>query len=228
MTFTVTAEGANGAYTHRSMGSILIAMVLGTTLATVVESIPVELPPRLKEYLAKPAVRQVTDEIMGYGAADNMLKATVNIGTIHGGVKTNLIPVKCVFEADICLPIGLTRETVLEHIDELLKMFPRTKYVIQETASHPASFQSFRHPFAKCIADAAEGVTGRRPIPLLGLGGTDCKFFRSRGVPAFVFGPSPSGMGGQGEAVLIEEFMAVVKTHTLAVFNFLRDGSLYE
>jgi acetylornithine deacetylase/succinyl-diaminopimelate desuccinylase-like protein len=57
---------------------------------------------------------------MGQGAVANMLTATVNIGTIQGNVKVNLIPATCVFEADIRLPIGLTRETMLAHIDDLL------------------------------------------------------------------------------------------------------------
>jgi succinyl-diaminopimelate desuccinylase len=169
-------------------------------------------------------VCEVTDEIMGHGAANNMLKATVNIGTIKCGKKVNLIPTQCVFEADIRLPIGLTRETVLTHINDMLVVFPTAQYVFQEAASHPPSYSPINHPFATCIADAAEEVTGRRPIPLVGLGGTDCKFYRYKGMPAFVYGVSPAGMGSREEAVRIDEFIAVVKTHTLAVFHYLWDG----
>jgi succinyl-diaminopimelate desuccinylase len=175
MTYTLTTEGANGAYTHLSMGSIVMASALITSLKDRVDSIPVELPYQLKRYITTPAVRQVTDEIMGQGAAANMLTAPVNIGMIYGGVKANLIPATCVFEADIRLPIGLTRETVLAHIDDLLIVFPQAQYSIQEAASNPASYSNFNHPFARCIVDGAEGVTGRMPLPLIGLGGTECK-----------------------------------------------------
>ena len=43
---------------------------------------------------------------MGDGAADAMLIPTVNIGTIKGGVKINMIPSECTFEAEIRIPIG--------------------------------------------------------------------------------------------------------------------------
>jgi succinyl-diaminopimelate desuccinylase len=229
MTFTVTAEGAEGAYTHRSMGAIFMAMVLGTALKELIEALPVELPQGLKDYLELPAVRKATDETMGKGAADNMLKATMNIGSITGGARFDLIPAKCVFEADIRLPLFLSKDAVLARVDEFLPVFPpgTVSYVVQEAASHQASYSDFNHAFAKCIADAAEEVTGRQPVPLLRLSGSDCKFLRHEGVPGFVFGPSPSRMSGQDEAVLIEEFMAVVKTHTLAVFDYLCDGSLH-
>jgi succinyl-diaminopimelate desuccinylase len=224
MTFTVTTEDANGAYTHLSMGLIVMVSVLITSLKERVESIPVELPSQLKRFVTTLPVRQLTDEIMGHGASANMLKATVNIGTIHGGVKVNLIPATCVFEADIRLPIGLTRETVLAHIDDLLVVFPQAGYSIQEAVSNPASYSNFNHPFARCIADAAERVTGRTLLPLIGLGGTDCKFYRYNDIPSFVYGPLPVGMGAQEEAVQIAEFLAVIKTHTLAVFHYLWDG----
>jgi hypothetical protein len=47
----------------------------------------------------------------------------------------------------------------------------------------------------------------------------------ARTLPAFVFGPSPAGMGGRNEAVSIEEFMAVVKVHCLSAYDYLSGAS---
>ncbi|KAI4700561.1 hypothetical protein J4E81_003522 [Alternaria sp. BMP 2799] len=228
LTFTVNTQGGNGAYTHNGCGAIVHACSLITTLKCVVESIPVKIPHQLRAYLRSKQAHAVTDEIMGAGAAANMFSPTLNIGTINGGVKVNVIPSKCVFEADIRLPIGLGAEAVLVEIDDLLLSFPGVSYYVQEAASNPASLSEYNHPLSGYMADVARDVTGREPVQIVGLGGTDCKFYRYRGVPAFVFGPSPSGMGAACEAVLIEEFMTVIKTHTLGVFRYLWDDKRWD
>jgi succinyl-diaminopimelate desuccinylase len=40
---------------------------------------------------------------MGKGAADIVPKVTLNIGVIEGGLKVNMVPSACRFEADIRL-----------------------------------------------------------------------------------------------------------------------------
>ena len=60
------------------------------------------------------------------------------------------------------------------------------------------------------------------PQPVIGLGGTDARFWRVRGVPAFVHGCSPAGMGAADESISIEEFRRVLRTHALAAFDYLQ------
>jgi acetylornithine deacetylase/succinyl-diaminopimelate desuccinylase-like protein len=98
LTFVVCLEGAHGAYVHRSKSATRIAASLIGELAATEEIIP-NLNPELQEYLKRGDVRVAIDAAMGKGAADIMLKTTLNIGTLHGGLKVNMIPDKCVFEA---------------------------------------------------------------------------------------------------------------------------------
>lgn len=227
ITFTITTPGANGAYTFRSRGANIIAAQLITKLLKIEELVP-DLPDELRMHFDSDEVQKVADEIMGSGAAGVLLQPTVNIGTIHGGVKVNTIPERCVFEADIRLPIGMTRQIVLDHINDILSSIPEASYQVQEAASNPANYCAANHPFARTIEGCAEEVTGKRPIQLAGLGGTDCKFYRYAGVPAYVYGPSPRGMGASGEAVSIKEFITVVKVHALAVWDYLVVPSQFE
>ncbi|OCL07674.1 acetylornithine deacetylase/succinyldiaminopimelate desuccinylase-like deacylase [Glonium stellatum] len=220
LTFNIRTKGANGSYKHLSRGANIIAAKLIMRLLSI-EEMKSHVSPDLQRYFDSPEVRGVVDEIMGAGAADNILTPTVNIGTIQGGLKVNTIPEKCVFEADIRLPIGLTAEEVLDHIYAILKEFPEASVLKQEAASNPANYCTFDHPFAKSIEKAAQDITGRKPVQITGLGGTDCKFWRYIGVPAYVYGPSPSGMGARSESAKIEEFKVLIKTHTLAVLNYL-------
>ena len=53
-----------------------------------------------------------------------MSRLSVNIGTIEGGVKVNVIPRECSFEVDLRLPPGLSREDVLPRVKEIVDRYP--------------------------------------------------------------------------------------------------------
>lgn len=221
LTFTVdVGPGAHGAYTHLSPSATRIAAALIGELAVVEEIVP-DLDPALKAYLARKEVRAAIDECMGEGAADIAMKCTLNIGTIHGGLKVNMIPGTCVFEADIRMPLGLTAEEVMEVIRKVLESYPEATVEVQQAASNPAAGCAHDHPMVDILARQAERVTGKRPVAIPSLGATDCKFYRYKGVPAYVFGVSPETMGAKNESVSVEEFLAVVKTHALAAWEYL-------
>jgi acetylornithine deacetylase/succinyl-diaminopimelate desuccinylase-like protein len=150
-----------------------------------------------------------------------MLMPTVNIGTIRGGVKVNTIPSYCAFETDIRLPIGLTKESVLEKIDQILKDFPEASYLVQEAATNPTTSSPRDHELVGLIQSHAENVRGKRPLPISSLGATDCKHFRRNGVPAYAFGVSPETMAEKDERVSVEEFLHIVKVHTLVALDYL-------
>lgn len=222
LTFTVdVGPGAHGAYTHLSKSATRLAAALIGELGAAVEAIEPALDPALKAYLEKEEVRAAIDECMGKGAADIAMKCTLNIGTLHGGLKVNMIPGSCVFEADIRMPLGLTAEEVLEVIDGVLARYPEAKVEVQQAASNPAAACPHDHPMVDILARQAGRVTGRRPVAIPSLGATDCKFYRYKGFPAYIFGVSPETMGGKNENVSVEEFLAVVKTHALAAWEYL-------
>ncbi|KAJ4391715.1 hypothetical protein N0V93_005335 [Gnomoniopsis smithogilvyi] len=221
LTFTVdVGPGAHGAFTHLSKSATRIAAGLIGELAVVEDIVP-NLDPDLKAYLEREDVRAAIDKCMGKGAADNAMKCTLNIGTIHGGLKVNMIPGTCVFEADIRMPLGLKAEEVMEVIDKVLETYPDAKVEIQQAASNPAAGCAHDHPMVDILARQAERITGRRPVAIPSLGATDCKFYRYKNFPAYVFGVSPENMGAKNESVSMEEFLAVVKTHALAAWEYL-------
>lgn len=221
LTFTVdTGPGAHGAFTHLSKSATRIAAKIINDLAVVEDIVP-DVDPGLEEYLRRDDVRQAIDECMGAGAADIAMKCTLNIGTVNGGLKVNMIPGRCVFEADIRMPQGLKAEDVMVVIHKVLDNHPEARVKIQDAASNPAAASAHDHPMVDILARQAERVTGRRPLAIPSMGATDCKFYRYQGVPAYVLGVSPESMGARNESVSVEEFLAVVKTHVLAGWEYL-------
>ncbi|KAH8746214.1 acetylornithine deacetylase/succinyldiaminopimelate desuccinylase-like deacylase [Diaporthe sp. PMI_573] len=221
LTFTVdTGPGAHGAYTHLNKSATRIAAQLISDLAIVEQIVP-DLEPGLKRYLEREDVREAIDKSMGKGAADIAMKCTLNIGTLHGGLKVNMIPGHCVFEADIRMPLGLKADHVMTLIHQILANYPEAKVEIQTAASNPAAACAHDHPMVDTLARNAQRVTGRKPLAIPSMGATDCKFYRYHGIPAYIFGVPPDTMGAKDERVSIEDFLAVVKTHVLAGWEYL-------
>ena len=55
----------------------------------------------------------------------------------------------------------------------------------------------------------------------MSLGGTDARLWRYRNIPAYVYGPPPTGMGSYNEHVEIDTFLHVVRTHALSAYDYL-------
>lgn len=220
ITFIVRTAGAHGAYVHRTDSASRLAAALIARLA-VVETMAPDLPPDLAAHMARADVRSALDAAMGSGAADIATRPTLNIGVVQAGLKVNMIPDHCRVEADIRLPMGLKAEQVLTVIAGILEDFPPIEMSVQEAASNPAAYCAHDHRMVGLLAGNAEAVTGTRPVAVPSLGATDCKFWRYRNVPAYVYGPAPGRMAMTNESVPVSEFMAVIKTHTLAAWDFL-------
>jgi succinyl-diaminopimelate desuccinylase len=122
---------------------------------------------------------------------------------------------------DIRLPIGLTKEKVLDEIQEMVKAFPGATYAVQEAASNAATSCSHEHELVGLIQAHSQLMGGNAPLAISSLGATDCKHFRRNGIPAYAYGVSPDTMAQKNERVRIKEFLHVVKVHTLVALDYL-------
>ena len=177
------------------------------------------MPEPVAQNLADPAVRRALEQGLGPDAADLATKITVNIGMIEGVLKSNMIPSECRLEADIRLPVGKAR--VREQVERILKDFPE---VTVEEMSNRVDEANWCNPdgrMPRLVQDAAVRVTLIRPMPVITLAATDARYWRQRGVPAYIYGCSPDRMGTYDEAVDVEEFLNIVRVHALAAAAYL-------
>jgi succinyl-diaminopimelate desuccinylase len=220
MDFDVTAPAAHGAYTHRSEGAIRIASRLIERLVKL-EKLDLGMDEDIKRHMQQPDVRKLADEIMWKGASTAMLFPSVNIGTIQGGTSINMVPSECTFAADIRIPIGVQTESVIDYIDDVVREFESVSYAIRENHSHPATYSNPKHEAVTLLQNNAKAVRGHKPLAICSLGATDCKHFRTYGIPAFAYGPHPRGMAERDEKVSVDEFLDTVKVHTLTAWDYL-------
>lgn len=223
MTIRVRTPGGHGAYPHLSASATRTAAALIVALAEV-EGVRAVLPEAVSAMLSQPDVTAAIERGLGAGAADVAGRATLNVGRIEGGVAVNMLPGDCSFTADIRLPVGTTQDGMRAMVADIAGRFPGVSVEAPLHAAVDPTFSDPGHPMVGIIQDSVQGLLGFRPPPIVSLGGTDARFWRRRGVPSYVYGPSPAGMGGADEGVDVEEFLHVVRTHALSAWRYLAGG----
>ncbi|GGO53399.1 succinyl-diaminopimelate desuccinylase [Roseovarius pacificus] len=214
--FTVRAKGAHGAYVHATESATKIAMAVARDLEELTE-LEGELPHNVAS--AVDAGRPVMDRMMGAGAGDLVSRVTLNIGLIEGGEKANMIPSECRFTADLRLPVGMDKSDLLPRLAEIAERYPGVEW--QEVGGDAPSWCDPHHEMVAILQRNVEAFGRPKPTPIVSLGGTDARLWRHNGVPAYVYGPYPHGMGSHDEHVDIEEFLHVVRTHVLSAWDYL-------
>jgi succinyl-diaminopimelate desuccinylase len=217
--FTIRTKGAHGAYTHASPSATRLSADLIRDLAAL-EDLSFEVPDNLMR--AQLQSREATDRAMGPGAADVLPKVTLNIGTIQGGLKNNMVPHSCVFDADIRLPVGVTREQVITEVEKIAARYPQASF--EEDHCNPPSYCDPYGEMMEIIQRNVEELGRPRPVPVVSIGATDARLWRYEGIPAYVYGPFPEGMGSSDENVPVEDYLHVVRTHVLSAYDYLMAG----
>jgi succinyl-diaminopimelate desuccinylase len=220
MAITVRTPGGHGAYTHASKSATKIAGEIVTALEEVAH-VPVRAPDNLIAMFRDPDIAAQVDEGCGAGHAGLISVPTLNIGRLSGGLKVNVLPSECRIEADIRLPVGLSRDEIRAAVSAILTRFPEASF---EELSPPHDLPSWSDPdgeMIQIIKDAVVDLGRRRPVPVITLGATDTRLWRYHGVPAYVYGASPDTMAADDENVPVEDFLHILKTHVLAALRYL-------
>ena len=216
LAFTVHTCGAHGAYTHLSKSATKIAARLIADLEALTE-IQVPTPENVEKMVRRYA--EVIDQTAGKGAAEILQKVTVNIGTIRGGLMPNMIPGDCVLEADIRLPVGLDKESLMAEVQKIVSRYPEV--TVKELMYIPANWCEPDGKMAKIIRANVKELKGFEPVATTYLALTDTRLWRDRNIPAYVYGPFPHNMAAADEHVEVEEFLHIVKTHVLSAYDYL-------
>ncbi len=158
------------------------------------------------------------------GLANVLRHVTVNVGVIRGGAKANIVPAECEAEVDMRVPIGVSPKTLKAKLDEKLRAIDPTataEYSRYEGTVIGATYSPPDSKLAKTISDNAKQVTGAQPFLSFTSGGTDCRFWRERGIPAIAYGPKVYAMGAADERVPVEDIITTAKVHAGTIVDYL-------
>ncbi len=216
---TVSARGRTGHSPVPSSGSNAIELLTAFLKDLLsLRDLRVEVPTWFADTLE--AMRPTFEAIYGTGTADLMRQVTVNIGTIVGGQKDNIIPGYAEAWIDIRLPFGLTHAQMLTELDGLLMDHPQVSYEVRHWRDPNVSDPN--NPLFAIFRESVARVAGREPTLSCSFGGTDCRFWRYRGIPAAVYGPDAHNLGSENEYIEVGDLVTVAKSHAVVLSKLLR------
>lgn len=154
-------------------------------------------------------------------------KPTLNIGTIQGGTKVNIVPERCVIEVDRRMLPSEKKEEVLKRfkkaLDSLQSKDPDFQYRMEEMDFAEPSEISSKEEIVKIGVEAVEEVRGEKP-KIKGFSGfTDGRFYINQfDIPTLIFGPGGVGESHTtNESVAVDALVHAAQIYGLILFNFL-------
>jgi succinyl-diaminopimelate desuccinylase len=216
---TVRTMGCHGAYTHKSESATKIAAQLIRALRAIAK-LPVTMEPAVARALEAGAAEM--DRIHVKGAADVVRRYSVNVGVMRGGTKINMLPGDARFEVDIRIPVGESGEKAIARAREIVARFAQATL---EIPTHDVpGWSDPEHEMVVHLRNGCARVTGKPPLAITSLAATDARKWRMKGVPAYTYGTTATNVAMPDEHTDIAEWIAVVKTHALAAYDYLARG----
>jgi acetylornithine deacetylase/succinyl-diaminopimelate desuccinylase family protein len=154
-------------------------------------------------------------------------KPTLNVGTIQGGTKINIVPDRCEIEVDRRMLPGEKKEEVLEKmketLDSLQSQDPFFRYRMEEIDFAEPCEVNPEEEIVKTAVDAIQEVTGKKP-PLRAFSGfTDSRFYVNQcHIPTLIFGPGEVDQSHTtDESVEVEALVQAARIYGLILINYL-------
>ena len=213
----VQTTGGHGGYPQTSPSAIMVAADVLRDLQALNE---IEIRASAAVLASIEESREQLESMFGPGTVDVLTHVTVSTGVIEGGDKVNMIAANCRVEVDLRTPVGVSTDELLGRIDEIVARHEGASYAVINLAESNVCEPD--HELVGIIQNNAEAARGIRPMPSPGLGGTDCRLWRYRDIPAYVYGPTPYAMGAPDDHVLIDDLLATVEVHTLSAYDYLK------
>lgn len=152
---------------------------------------------------------------------------SMSINTISGGIKTNVVPDRCVVSIDMRTVPGQDHHDIMARFQGLIKDLgkhdPDFKAAIEISNDRPPIETSPEEPVVKMMVDIVADITGELPIPK----GVNYYTDAATLAPAFkapmiICGPGHPGLAHQpNEYVEIEKLVQAAKIYTAATHQFL-------
>lgn len=220
--FKLTVKGtpAHGSLAPIAGKNAIMDAIKAIEKIRTVHNLPINIPEEVKPIIDVSKIYMVENERAEY---EHILeKISVNIGTIEGGTKSNVVPDTCVVEVDCRLPFGITRDEVMNYLHSQLNPL-EIDYTIEPFGfqSH-ANYTTPEDPVCRAIVDNISYVTGENAYGVMQWASSDARHFRDYGIPVLQYGPAylPS-IHNFNEKVLVEDVIRCAKVYAAAAIDFL-------
>jgi len=151
-----------------------------------------------------------------------MNRLVMNVGMMRGGEKINIVPSSAEAIVDIRILPGMTHETVMEEIKEILKDSRIQGISFETVLTADSSYQNIDNPFVNFMKDTVSKGINIKPTLYMIPGFTDARFFRAKGIPTVIYGCEGENIHGVDEFITIDNLISTTKAYALTAMNFLK------
>ncbi|WP_096437362.1 M20 family metallopeptidase [Alteribacter populi] len=154
---------------------------------------------------------------------DILEKISVNIGTIHGGTKSNVVPDQCTIEVDCRIPFGITHQDVLNFVKKELNHMEIDYDIEPFGFKSNANYTSPENPVCEAVMDSIGKVTNQPAYGVMQWASSDARHFRTHHIPVLQYGPAylPS-IHNFNEKVKVEDVIRCAKVYAMTALNYLK------
>lgn len=212
---------ATGEPTHGSLSpyvgtNAILRLVDGLPCVTRVAGRSGQFPRELLEVLDRSKSWMAT--LVGEAATAALDHVTVNVGTLRGGTKVNMVPEEALAEIDIRVPLGCSTASIKQEIEAALE---GTGVLLEAQDYSEPNFTPPGAPINRALEEGVASVMGAPPALLLQWATSDARHFRAAGIPAVQYGPAGPGIHGFNEAVPVEQLVRCSQAYVATTLAFL-------
>lgn len=218
--FRAMGQGGHGSY--GSEDNCILRMCRFLTRVTELHALHVEPPEELKRVIEDSKI-YIEKLQQGKGKGWIADSTVVNIGTIHGGLKRNLIPDLCEAEVDIRYSVGISPEEIEAKVQKILSESQLQKIEFEHFPT-PGSFAPPDSEIVQLTRENVKRIVGQEPMVIISPGQQDTRYWHYKKIPGLNFGPRSYNMGAHDESILIKDYLDTIKVHTCTILDYLGLG----
>lgn len=159
--------------------------------------------------------KYIAREALKVEGVDNVIDhVTVNIGTITGGVKSNMVADYCEAEVDMRLPIGVKATDVEARIVKIVESLGVSGIEYEFKWNSEANYTDVEEAIVCSVVENGEAVWNKRVIPAYQWASSDARYYRYNNIPTIQYGPANTeGIHSYNENVDVEDVINSTKVY---------------
>ncbi len=159
-------------------------------------------------------------DFINKGAGMAVDHLTINVGTIKGGSKINMVADSCEIELDVRVPIGFTVDQAFSEIENYIG----EGYDVELIEKTDPSYTALNEEIIKITREVGIRFLNYDPPPITMPATSDARFFRFAGIPTVNFGPGFLELAHtEREYTIIQDVIDFAKMYTVIINDYLKN-----
>lgn len=169
------------------------------------------------------ASRQRARDVQRTPGVENIMDhVTVNIGTIRGGVKRNVVADSAMAELDVRVPIGVDPQAVKDRAEEIIRASGIQGVHATYDSPRGGNFVSVEDPVVSTVCSCVKDLLGIEASPAYQWASSDTRYFREAGISTIQYGPSNTkGIHNYNETVNTADIVTASKVYAAMILELL-------